>query len=254
MKNNPKSLPGFTISGNFENEFPTEESRAGLGYEPFDLFLNDNISNNSSLKPQRWIGADNLEELIDEELNGFFLVFRYKKKDFDIESSEGIPGGYEEMPCFQREIFPVSVRSDIEMMGFAQLLEDTVEEVTSSSEYMFEIDMREEGETRRCKTVEEYQEKIAGGDFIAWPELYGMNKLRVDPKQMKAVMTLYQQEVKVSDYRGFSRASLENNKEEGKVNLDYDESDIDHIEDRLEREGFEVRREYLPDTVAPNDQ
>ncbi|MFB6245282.1 MAG: hypothetical protein ABEJ03_02950 [Candidatus Nanohaloarchaea archaeon] len=254
MSGREKLSPGFLISHDADEAFPTEEERSSLGYEPLDLFLNAEIPQDSTLDPRLILGSDSADELIENLSADLYLVFRYTREDMDIEAVEEVPGGERELPGIQRELYQASLRPDSDFVTLAEILSDTVEQVTEA-EYMYPADTRGEGRTQRCEDFGEYLKVLEGQSLKIWPETYGINEIEIRPGRMTAAMSLYQQEVQVHrEEPEFRRRGIEDEEDFWEeVELNYSESEIDEIEERLESEGFQVRREYLPKSISPPD-
>jgi hypothetical protein len=255
MSGREKFSPGFLISHSADEAFPTEDERSSLGYEPLDLFLSTELPQDSTLDPRLILGSDSADELIENLSADLYLVFRYTREDVDIETIEEIPGGERELPGIQREFYQASLRPDSDFVALAEILSDTVDEVTGA-EYMYSADPRGGGRTQRCRNFGEYLKVLEGQSLKVWPETYGINEIEIRPGRMRADMTLYQQEVQVHrEEPEFRRRGIQDEEEDfwEEVELNYSESEIDEIEERLESEGFQVRREYLPKSVSPPD-
>lgn len=242
--------PGFSISHDNVESFSLEEDLSLFGYEPFEFFLTTDINSEESANPRITLDSEEASEIVDDFSADIFMVYRYRRKDSDKTEENSTPC-IDEFPVFKDEIQPCSLQVDSDFHAIVELLDDSVEEVTKA-EYMYSS-IPSPVRVNEHRGKGDYLNDLQCQKLMVWPNTYGINELKISPQNLSVEMKLYRQEVQVKhpepEFKTYSGSTPSNEF----VNLNYDESEVDEIEELLEEQGFKVVRNYLPGTISPPD-
>lgn len=244
--------PPIVFDLNHDGEvFPSRDEKEAFGFRPLDVFLVDEVSDDI-LEPRVIFYGDSGEELIENIQSDLLLASRYIREGFDIDNSFSIPWGAKDYPAVQREFSSASLDVSDDFRGLIQVIDDSFEDF--DSEFMYKFNTRENGDVNRFKDVEEYIDHVSSGPVTVWPDTYGVNSVEVYPQSFEAVITLYQQEVTAPrDTDELREHGIGGEENWETVQLNYDEDPIDDLEQSLERQGLGTRRDYLPQSVVPEE-
>jgi hypothetical protein len=248
--------PGFSISHSAPEVFPERERFREFGYEPFDVFLTDEVSEDAIRDPRMFIEGEGAEEFFDGFQDDYMLVFRYKREDFDPESMAGAPDSVRTAPAFKAETYPASLQPDQDTLALERFLENSAEPV-SDAFYIQALDLKDGERISRPKSPGYYLGVVSGAEITMAPETFGLSEVGLQPDNMEATVVLYQDEVKVPTSRRpeFKNYDLGDTGSDAYETMDIerDEEEIELVEDELRSIGFDVSRAYLSDTASPHD-
>jgi|GEM_PF-2523060 len=265
--------PSMDFSVEHEGEaFPTRDDKAEFGFQPLDLFLIDDLHDeqvertiedtdeddashqrpvDNRLNPTVVFEGEDTEDLIDELQKPLLLASRYEREGYGVGDNVGIPWRHRDFPAVQREFSEACIDLSDDFVGFVQLLEDGFEDF--DTEFSYVLSPRDQGRLERFTELDDYVDQVSGGAIVAFPEIYGIDCVKLRPENFEATLHLYQQEV-TAPRQGRDIEEIGEQERYGHtINLNYDEEPIDALEESLERHEFDTERDYHHPSIIPEE-
>lgn len=223
------------------NSYPSEDERRKFGYEPNRVYVLDGRGGVG--ENQRFRGSS-VDEIL-EELGDVYLGFEYVNSDMILENGEEHSEGPEEVPIYQREVVPASLRPGDEWLGNMREIEEMNSSVTDSS---FSVVFYNEN---RIHDVDRLGGEMSNTSVNAFPDIKGVQLVAYWPKTRQANLIQYSNEIHVpeealGDERG---ALIDEEKDFRTVSYQRDEESIEEL--LQQHENWEITRHNLPTHELP---
>lgn len=236
--------PGFSISHSIPEVFPSREDYRTWGYEPLDVYLEDEVDGNTLYDTRTFMEGDTAGEFFDNFRDDYMLVFRYIREDVDPLEEE--PPENPDMPAYKAEAFPVSVSPDGDMLRLEELITEGSEPLQDAF-YSQALDISEEGTRKRYKSPSQYVDVATDSEIVISPPTKGVSEIEMNPGNSTAMMFVHEDETRMPERRqGFGTYSSGEPFEMTRVKNDRDDQEIDRLKDELEAMGFRVETGYVP--------
>lgn len=174
----------------FEGEaYPSEDERRKLGYEPNRIYVLGELGEVGENQRFRGFSA---EEVLDE-MEDAFLGFEYVNGELMLEKGEEPPEGPEEVPLYQREAVPASLRPGDEWEDALREIEDMNSSVADSS---FSVVFYNEN---RVHDVDRLGDEMQNTSVSAFPDIRGVQLVAYWPQTKQANLIQYSDEVHVPE-------------------------------------------------------
>jgi len=209
----------------FEGEaYPSKDERRKFGYEPNRIYILDKPRNVEDNQRFRGFSVDEILDDMDEA----YLGFEYINEDVWLEKKqegrEEVPDPGE-VPVYQREAVPASLRPGEERLNAMREIEDMNSSVADSS---FSMMFYNEG---RVRDIDRIGEEISNTSLNAFPDIRGVELIAYWPQTKQANLIQYSSEIQIpeepmGDERG---ALIDQDRDFRTVKYPRDEKSIRHL-------------------------
>lgn len=226
----------------FEGEaYPSEDERRKFGYEPNRVYI---LSEGGGVEENQRFRGFSTDEILGE-LDDAYLGFEYANSDLMLEKGEEPPEEPGEVPVYQREAVPASVRPEDAWIEDMREIEDMNSSVADSS---FTVVFYNES---RVHDMDRIGEEMRNTSVTAFPDIKGVQLLAYWPKMNQANLLQYSDEVHVpeeplGDERG---AMIDQDSDFRTVKYPRDEESIEEL--LKQHEDWQITKNTLPSHNLP---